>query len=200
MFTGIVAATGHIENITAVETGARFVIHTGTLDMSNVKAGDSIAVNGACLTVVELLANGFATDLSSETLELTNLGAATPADRVNLERALALGEELGGHLVTGHVDGVGAVLAVEPDGESVELCIEAPEDLARYIARKGSVCVDGTSLTVNDVDGCKFRMMIIPHTQTNTIIAEYAAGTRVNIEIDVIARYLERLVQYTGAS
>jgi riboflavin synthase len=199
MFTGIIAAIGHVESINKSDAHARFLINTGSLDLGTAKAGDSIAVNGACLTVVELHESGFSTDLSRETLELTNLGEVQQDDAVNLEGALALGETLGGHLVTGHIDGVGVVQAVQPDGESLLLRIEAPDALARYIARKGSVCVDGTSLTVNAVDQRSFEMMIIPHTQANTIIAHYQPGTRVNIEIDIIARYLERLVQYTEA-
>jgi riboflavin synthase len=199
MFTGIIAATGRIESITKSDAHARFLINTGCLDLSAAKAGDSIAVNGACLTVVELHEAGFSTDLSRETLELTNLGAVQQGDAVNLEGALALGETLGGHLVTGHIDGVGVVQTVQPDGESLRLRIEAPDALARYLARKCSVCVDGTSLTVNAVEQRSFEMMIIPHTQANTIIAHYQPGTRVNIEIDIIARYLERLVQYTEA-
>ena len=199
MFTGIVAAIGHIESITKSDAHARFLINTGSLDLSAARAGDSIAVNGACLTVVELHESGFSADLSRETLELTKLGEVQQGDAVNLECALALGEALGGHLVTGHIDGVGVVQTVQPDGESLLLRIEAPDTLARYIARKGSVCVDGTSLTVNAVDQRSFEMMIIPHTQANTIIAHYQPGTHVNIEIDIIARYLERLVQYTEA-
>ena len=199
MFTGIIAALGHIESINKSDAHARFLINTGSFDLGTTKAGDSIAVNGACLTVVELHESGFSTDLSRETLELTNLGEVQQDDAVNLEGALALGETLGGHLVTGHIDGVGVVQTVQPDGESLLLRIEAPDALARYIARKGSVCVDGTSLTVNAVDQRSFEMMIIPHTQANTIIAHYQPGTSVNIEIDIIARYLERLVQYTEA-
>jgi riboflavin synthase len=199
MFTGIVAATGRIESIVRSAGQARFHIDASGLDLSAAKLGDSIAVNGACLTVVELTESGFSADLSSETLELTNLGDSNEGAAVNLEAALTLGEALGGHLVTGHIDGVGVVQSVQPDADSLQLCIDAPENLARFIARKGSVCVDGISLTVNDVDQRTFKMMIVPHTQANTIIAQYQAGTRVNIEIDIIARYLERLVQYTEA-
>lgn len=197
MFTGIVTATGIIESIEKQDGQARFRMNTPHLDLADAKLGDSIAVNGACLTVVELHTNGFSADLSRETLELTSLGAATEGDIINLERALALGDSLGGHLVTGHVDGIGTVVSVTPDAGSLQLSIEAPEALARYIAKKGSVCVDGISLTVNGVDGAAFELTIVPHTRTNTIIAAYEPGTPVNIEIDMIARYLERLVQYT---
>jgi riboflavin synthase len=198
MFTGIVTATGSIDSIKKQDGQARFRINTRELDLAGAKLGDSIAVNGACLTVVALHEAGFSADLSRETLELTTLGAATDGDMINLECALALGESLGGHLVTGHVDGVGKVLSVTPDAGSLRLSIQAPEPLARYIAQKGSICVDGTSLTVNSVDAAVFEVTIVPHTQANTIIAGYEPETRVNIEIDMIARYLERLVQYTG--
>ena len=198
MFTGIVTATGSIDSIHKQDGQARLRFNTRDLDLANAKPGDSIAVNGACLTAAELHADGFSADLSPETLELTTFGVAAEGDSVNLERALSLGESLGGHLVTGHVDGIGTVRSITPDSGSLCLSIEAPESLARYIARKGSVCVDGVSLTVNGVDGAVFELMIVPHTQTNTIIAAYEPETLVNIEIDMIARYLERLVQYTG--
>jgi riboflavin synthase len=198
MFTGIVTATGSIESIQKQDGQALFRVNTHQLDLANAKTGDSIAVNGACLTAVELHAGGFSADLSRETLEHTTLGAAKEGDKINLERALALGDSLGGHLVTGHVDGVGKVLSVTPDADSLQLSIEVPEALARYIAKKGSICVDGASLTVNGIDGAVFELTIVPHTRTNTIIAGYEPGTPVNIEIDMIARYLERLVQYTG--
>ena len=197
MFTGIVGALGKVSAVDRQDGQARLQIATGTLDMSGAQPGDSIAVNGACLTAVEIITGGFAADLSRETLDLTTLGENKPDDVVNLERALALGDSLGGHLVTGHVDGIGRVKSVRPDAGSVRLTIEAPEVLARYIAQKGSVCIDGTSLTVNGVNGAVFELMIVPHTQACTIIGAYEVGTRVNIEVDMIARYLERLVQYT---
>ena len=197
MFTGIVGALGLVSAVDRQDGQARVQISTGTLDMSGVQPGDSIAVNGACLTAVEINADGFCADLSRETLDLTTLGESKPDDVVNLERAMALGDSLGGHLVNGHVDGIGTVKSVTPDAGSVRLTIEAPEVLARYIAQKGSVCIDGTSLTVNGVNGAVFELMIVPHTQTCTIIGAYEVGTRVNIEVDMISRYLERLVQYT---
>jgi riboflavin synthase len=175
-----------------------FRFATGKLDMSGVSLGDSIAVNGACLTVIELHADGFSADLSRETMDCTTFGEQAAGAEINLERALALGDSLGGHLVTGHVDGVGVVQSLIADGDSLRLAIEVPVALARYIAQKGSVCVDGTSLTVNRVNDALFEVMIVPHTQVETIVSHYAKGTRVNIEVDMIARYLERIVQYTG--
>lgn len=197
MFTGIVAAVGTVDSIELRDGEGRFRFATGKLPLDNLRLGDSIAVNGCCLTVVEFDATGFSADLSRETIDRTTMADRAMGDRVNLERALALGEELGGHLVTGHVDGVGTVGELRADGESVRLTIAAPDEIARYIAAKGSVCVDGTSLTVNAVNGSVFSMMIVPHTQAETVIADYTQGTRVNIEVDIIARYLERLLQYT---
>ncbi len=198
MFTGIVAATGSIAAIDAQDGQARFRIATGTLSMAGVKLGDSIAVNGCCLTVIDIHPDGFSADLSRETLDLTTLGTCKEAVRVNLERALALGDELGGHLVTGHVDGQGRVVSVTEDAGSLRLVIEAPASLARFIAQKGSVCVDGVSLTVNGVQDAEFELMIVPHTQEVTVIADYEAGTAVNIEVDIIARYVERLAQQSA--
>lgn len=199
MFTGIIAATGEIADINQGEGGARFRLHTGKLDLQGVRLGDSIAVNGACLTVVELHDDGFSADLSHETLSATTLGELGTRTPVNFEPALALGEALGGHLVTGHVDGVGTVQTITPAGDSQELTVRVPDSLARYIARKGSVCVDGTSLTVNRVTDNEFTVMIVPHTQQETVVRYYVPDTRVNIEVDIIARYLERIVQYTGS-
>jgi riboflavin synthase len=198
MFTGIVAARGEILSADRQDGQARLRFATGELDLQGTRLGDSIAVNGVCLTVVEVHSDGFTADLSRETLDLTTLSAVGTGAAVNLERALALGEELGGHLVTGHIDGVARVVSVVPDSGSLRISFEVPEALARYIAQKGSVCVDGTSLTVNGVENNAFEVMIVPHTQKSTIINQYAAGTQVNIEVDMIARYLERLLQYTG--
>lgn len=197
MFTGIVATTGEIRAIQGDAAQARFEIATGQLDLSGLQLGDSIAVNGVCLTAVEITDAGFSADLSSETLELTTLGKIQSGASVNLERALALGDSLGGHLVTGHVDGVGEVRSVEPDSGSIRIVIAAPLPLARYIAQKGSVCIDGVSLTVNRVADEEFELMIVPHTQERTVIANYQPGTLVNLEVDIIARYLERMLQYT---
>jgi riboflavin synthase len=198
MFTGIIGAIGHIAAIDSGEGRATYRFATGKLNMSGLKLGDSIAVNGACLTVIAIDDKQFSADLSRETLDCTTLGQLQDGARVNLERALSLGDSLGGHLVTGHVDGVGVVRDLHADADSLRMSIEVPTALARYIARKGSVCVDGVSLTVNAVTDQRFDVMIVPHTQAETVISAYAAGTRVNIEVDMIARYLERIVQYTG--
>jgi riboflavin synthase len=164
------------------------------LDLESVAAGDSIAVNGACLTAVALQPGSFAADVSRETLDNTTLGTLTEGSRVNLETALTLGTPLGGHLVTGHVDGVGRLTARRQDGRSWRLEIEVPEALARYVARKGSVCVDGISLTVNEVQGARFGVNIVPHTMEATNLGERRPGDTVNIEVDIVARYLERLM------
>ena len=198
MFTGIIGAVGKIADIALQDGQGTYRIATGKLDMDGVRPGDSIAVNGTCLTATKLYPDGFSADLSSETLACTTLGNKKIGDSVNLERALCLGDSLGGHLVTGHVDGIGIVQRIEPDADSLRLEIAVPEELARYIAQKGSVCVDGTSLTVNAVNDRVFNLMIVPHTQAETIISGYREETRVNIEVDMIARYLERIVQYTG--
>ncbi len=199
MFTGIVAAVGEVADVDLRDGEGVYRFITGKLSMEGVSLGDSIAVNGCCLTVTALHSNGFSADLSRETISCTTMGDQKSGDSVNLEKALALGESLGGHLVTGHVDGVGRVAELRPDGDSLRLSVEAPERLARYIAGKGSVCVDGVSLTVNTVAGNVFELMIVPHTQAETIIGKYQAGTRVNIEVDIIARHLERLMQFGAA-
>ena len=200
MFTGIVSAMGRVAELNLQPDQAVFRFATGELSMDGVRKGDSIAVNGACLTVTELHADGFSADVSRETLDCTTLGERVAGDAINLERALALGDSLGGHLVTGHVDGVGVVESLSNEGDSQRLNVNVPQELARYIARKGSICIDGVSLTVNSVADAQAGLMIVPHTQKQTIIATYQPGTRVNIEIDMIARYLERIVQYTGQS
>jgi riboflavin synthase len=173
----------------------RLRLRTGKLDLSDVGLGDSIAVNGVCLTVVELPGDGFWADVSGETLAHTTLGGLATGDAVNLERALTPTTRLGGHLVSGHVDGVGEVVRRADDGRSVRFVLRAPPDLARYIARKGSICVDGISLTVNGVDGNEFDLNIVPHTLAETTMNGFQAGRRVNLEVDIIARYLERLLQ-----
>lgn len=197
MFTGIVKALGTLSAKTINDGEGRLTLQTGDLDLSRAQLGDSIAVCGCCLTVVELLADGFVADVSRETLALTTLGGLSVGDPVNLEAALSLQDALGGHLVTGHVDGVGEVVSIEPNAQSIALQIRVPESLARYVAKKGSICVDGISLTVNDVDGAVAHLTIVPHTMEQTLIANYVLGTRVNIEVDIIARYLERISQYT---
>jgi riboflavin synthase len=194
MFTGIIQAIGRIRHIEPQAGDVRLHVETGTLAMGDVQLGDSIAVNGACLTVVTRGQGHFAADVSHETLNVTTLGALKPGSRVNLEKALTLNAPLGGHLVSGHVDGMGRLLERRADGRSVRLRVAAPAGLARYIAPKGSICLDGVSLTVNRVDGLHFEINIVPHTLQQTIINEYQAGSQINLEVDLIARYLERLL------
>jgi riboflavin synthase len=194
MFTGIIQATGRIARTESRGGDMRLAITTGKLDLSDVQLGDSIAVNGVCLTAVELPGDGFVADVSRESLSLTTLGGLKTGSAVNLEKALTLATRLGGHLVSGHVDGIGAVIERHDDARSVRFTIEAPAELARYIAHKGSITVDGTSLTVNAVDGARFELNIVPHTLSETIMGDYQSGTRVNLEVDLVARYLERLL------
>lgn len=195
MFTGIIQAIGEIRSFDVVGGDARLRIGVGDLSLERVSLGDSIAVNGVCLTVVEFAADEFAADVSQETLTLTTLGAAGVGSRVNLEPALTLATPLGGHLVSGHVDGVGKLMALEPDARSTRMRFELPAPLARYVAKKGSITIDGTSLTVNDVAEREFFVNIVPHTLERTIMGGYEHGTRVNLEVDLVARYLERLIQ-----
>ncbi|WP_456447296.1 riboflavin synthase [Thiolapillus sp.] len=194
MFTGIIQAIGRITSMQDKRGDIRLGIETGKLDLSDVELGDSIAVNGVCLTAVELPGNGFVADVSRETLSLTSLGGLKPGSPVNLEKALTLATRLGGHLVSGHVDGLGTVISRQEDARSVRFVIEAPKELAKYIVHKGSITVDGISLTVNGVDGARFELNIVPHTLQETIMDTYQPGSRVNLEVDLIARYLERLL------
>ena len=194
MFTGIIQAIGRVEALEPRGGDVRLRLDAGRLELQGVALGDSIAVNGVCLTAVELLPGGFAADVSRETLEVTTLGRLGPGSPVNLEKALTLSTPLGGHLVSGHVDGLGRVLERREDARSVRFRLEAPAALARYIAPKGSICVDGTSLTVNRVEGRVFDLNIVPHTLKGTIMGTYAPGSEVNLEVDLIARYLERLL------
>jgi riboflavin synthase len=192
MFTGIVAAVGRIERAEPRPKGLRLSIDAGGLDTSDVAIGDSIAVNGCCLTVVALAGRRFDVDVSQETIDCT-AGLGAPGE-VNLEKSLRLADRLGGHLVSGHVDGVGEVVAFEPIGESHRLIVRAPEGLAKYIARKGSIAVQGVSLTVNRADGDEFEINLIPHTLAVTTLKHLAGGARVNLEVDLLARYAERLL------
>ncbi len=194
MFTGIIQSIGQVGAMQSRGGDLRLRILTGKLDLSDVELGDSIAVNGVCLTAVELPGDGFLADVSNETLSLTSLGQLEPGSHVNLEKALTLQTRLGGHLVAGHVDGLGEVLDRHDDARSVRFRIRVPRDLARYIAHKGSITVDGTSLTVNAVDGDVFDLNIVPHTLQETIMADYRPGRQVNLEVDLVARYLERLL------
>lgn len=194
MFTGIIQAVGSIAHMRLQGGDMRLNIDAGKLDMSDVVLGDSIAVNGVCLTAVELVGSRFAADVSTETLSLTSLGQLSKGHAVNLEKALTLNTRLGGHLVSGHVDGLSEVTSRHDDARSVRFTLRAPDQLAKYISAKGSVCIDGTSLTVNKVDGALFELNIVPHTLQETIMGQYKAGSKVNLEVDVIARYLERLL------
>ncbi|MAR92545.1 MAG: riboflavin synthase [Pseudomonadota bacterium] len=194
MFTGIIEAVGTIANMEPRGGDKRLRIRTGKLDLSDVKLGDSIAVNGVCLTVVELPGDGFWADVSVETLTHTSFNQLQTNSPVNLEKALTPQTRLGGHLVSGHVDGLGEILSLEADARSIHFRLRAPDELARYIAHKGSICVDGISLTVNAVHGAEFDLNIVPHTEQETTVGQWRPGVKVNLEVDVIARYLERLL------
>jgi riboflavin synthase len=200
MFTGIVAATGKIISVqpqgAGADAGVRLTIDPGSLDMNDVAQGDSIAVNGACMTVVEKTASGFKIDVSRESLSCT-VGMDRPGE-VNLEKAMTMSDRMGGHMVSGHVDGLGVVKKFAQVAESWELVIEAPKDLAKYFAYKGSVTINGVSLTVNSVDdkaeGCQFSINLIPHTIAVTTLKHLKEGAKVNLEVDLIARYVERML------
>ena len=196
MFTGIIQAVGRVAAIEAGALDVRLRIETGKLPLDGVALGDSIATSGVCLTVTELPGDGYWAAVSPETLSLTTLGQKAVGDPVNLETSLTLNTPLGGHLVSGHVDGVGAIEAIEEEARFWRVRVAAPENLARYVAMKGSICVDGTSLTVNKVDGRRFELTIIPQTWEETVFSDYEVGNAVNLEVDVIARYLERLMQF----
>ena len=194
MFTGIIAAIGNIESLQAKGGDMRLKVATQTLDLSDIKLGDSVANNGVCLTVVEMTGSSLSFDVSRESLDRTSLGSLKAGSPVNLEKALAVGDRLGGHFVSGHVDGLGKVVSLQSSARSVQFRFEVPADLTRYIAEKGSICIDGTSLTVNNVANNWFEVNIIPHTMQETIMSDYKVGTKVNLEVDLIARYLERLL------
>ena len=194
MFTGIIQSIGKISQIQPKGGDFRLTLSTGKLPLADVKLGDSIAVSGVCLTAVELGDGQFSADVSRETLSRTTLGGLKPGSRVNLELALTPTTRLGGHIVSGHVDGVGEVVSRTADGRSWRFVIEAPANLAKYIAEKGSICVDGVSLTVNGVDGKRFDLNIVPHTLAETTMEEFQPGRKVNLEVDLLARYLERLL------
>lgn len=194
MFTGIIEAIGTIRALSPKGGDVRVYVETGKLDLGDVKLGDSIAVNGVCLTAVELPGNGFWADVSRETLACSAFIDLKVGSKVNLEKALTPTSRLGGHLVSGHVDGVGEVISRADNARAVQFKIRAPRELAKYIALKGSITVDGTSLTVNGVNGAEFELTIVPHTLGETVMADYHAGRQVNLEVDLLARYLERLL------
>ncbi len=197
MFSGIIQAVGAIEKVAPLAAGVRLTIDAAGLDLGDAKVGDSIAVNGACMTATSIAAGRFTVDVSRESLDVTaGLGAPGP---VNLEKAMALGDRIDGHLVTGHVDGIGEVTAFEQQGESWRLEVRAPRELARFVARKGSITIDGVSLTVNSVKdepaGTLFEVNLIPHTLQVTTLARLKPAARVNLEIDLVARYVQRLLE-----
>jgi riboflavin synthase len=195
MFTGIIQAIGEIIAIDALHGDSRLQVDSGGLELASIRLGDSIAVNGVCLTVIDLGPKVFAADVSQETLGLTTLGELKISSSVNLEPSLSLASLLGGHLVSGHVDGVAEIVSLQPDARSTRMAVVVPAALARYIARKGSITLDGISLTVNDISAEKIFVNIVPHTLEQTIMGSYTVGSRVNVEVDLIARYLERLVE-----
>lgn len=195
MFTGIVQGLGRVAERSRRGDAVRLRIEPLALDLSDVALGDSIAVSGPCMTVAELAGASFAVDVSPESLACTTLGEIAVGATVNLEKALRLSDRLGGHLVSGHCDGVGTVLARENLDNCARFTLEAPQPLARYIAMKGSVCIDGVSLTINGVQGSAFELLIIPHTLERTTLGRLVRGARVNLEVDLLARYLERLLE-----
>ncbi len=195
MFTGIIQAVGKVKSNIQIQGEWRLDIDTGDLDMTDVSLGDSIAVNGCCLTVVQKSKNAFLADVSSETMRCTALNYLTNGVRVNLEKAMLATDRFGGHLVSGHVDGVGSLINIEPEGKSLKMTFKSSPLIDKYIAAKGSICIDGTSLTVNEIVGEDFTINVIPHTQVETIIGDYEIGRLVNLEVDIIARYLERLTK-----
>ena len=193
MFTGIISAIGKIAELEHRQGDVRISIHAPELGFADVRLGDSIACNGVCLTAVELIEQGFIADVSVETLSLTTIEHWKVGTGINLEKAMQVSDRFGGHIVSGHVDGIGEVVSLHEDARSWRFTIKAPDNLAKYIAQKGSITVDGTSLTVNLVKGAAFELNIVPHTMVHTVISDYTVGTKVNLEVDLIARYLERL-------
>ncbi len=199
MFTGIVATVGRITQLAKRGDAMRMGIDVGNLDLGDIALGDSIAVSGPCLTVVEFGPKHFVADVSTETLACTTLGARQVGDAVNLEKALRLTDRLGGHLVSGHIDGIGTVVTRESLNDYIRWVVRVPAELAHYVACKGSVAIDGVSLTVNAVDGDTFDVLTIPHTLERTTLGRLGAGAVVNIEVDIIARYIERLLSKSAS-
>ena len=196
MFTGIIEAVGTLRKLERKGDDIRLTVASGKLDLSDVRLGDSIATNGVCLTVVQQLADGYVADVSAETVSLTGFANYKVGTKVNLEKAVTQTTRLGGHMVSGHVDGIATVEQRLARGQAIEFWLAAPTELARYIAHKGSITIDGVSLTVNEVDGHRFRLTIVPHTAGETTLVDLKAGDKVNIEVDLIARYLERLMRF----
>lgn len=196
MFTGIIEAVGTLRKLERKGDDIRLTVASGKLDLSDVRLGDSIATNGVCLTVVQQLADGYVADVSAETVSLTGFANYKVGTKVNLEKAVTPTTRLGGHMVSGHVDGIATVEQRLARGQAIEFWLAAPTELARYIAHKGSITIDGVSLTVNEVDGHRFRLTIVPHTAGETTLVDLKAGDKVNIEVDLIARYLERLMRF----
>lgn len=194
MFTGIIQDVGTVASLAERGGDTRITVEVTRMPLGDVKPGDSICVNGVCLTALDITGRSFAADVSRETLKVTTLGELAAGSRVNLEPALRAGDPLGGHLVSGHVDGIAVISALHADARSVRVTFRCPKELARYIARKGSAAIDGVSLTVNEVDGLEFGVNLIPHTQSVTTLGDLAVGRRVNLEVDQVARYVERLV------
>ena len=193
MFTGIIEAVGTIKEVEVIGSDKRLTIETGLLDLSDVNVGDSINVNGVCLTAVDMDKSGFITDVSTETLSCTTFHALENGSRVNLEKALLVSDRLSGHIVSGHVDDIGKILKCDEDARSFRFLISVPESIKQYLCTKGSICVDGVSLTINEVNKNNFSVNIIPHTMQQTIFINYNIDTQVNLEVDIIARYLEGL-------
>uniref|UniRef100_UPI0040481D72 riboflavin synthase n=1 Tax=Shewanella baltica TaxID=62322 RepID=UPI0040481D72 len=198
MFTGIIEAVGTLRKLERKGDDIRLTVASGKLDLNDVRLGDSIATNGVCLTVVQQLADGYVADVSAETVSLTGFAHYKVGTKVNLEKAVTPTTRLGGHMVSGHVDGIAMVEQRLVRGQAIEFWLAAPAELGRYIAHKGSITIDGVSLTVNEVDGSRFRLTIVPHTAGETTLIDLQAGDMVNIEVDLIARYLERLMNYDG--
>lgn len=194
MFTGIIEATGHIKAIQAIGGDKRFIIESNTLDYSDVALGDSIATNGVCLTVTDMGANYYAVDVSAESLGLTTLASLKPGVLVNLEKAMLPTTRFGGHIVSGHVDGIGEVVRLESNARATDYYIRIPKELSRYVVKKGSITLDGISLTVNDIEADIVRLTLIPHTQEMTNVSLWQPSVAINVEIDLIARYLEKLL------
>lgn len=196
MFTGIIEAVGTLRQIVRKGDDIRLTVASGKLDLADVRLGDSIATNGVCLTVVQQLADGYVADVSAETVSLTGFARYQVGTKVNLEKAVTPTTRLGGHMVSGHVDGIATVEQRLVRGQAIEFWLAAPSELGRYIAHKGSITIDGVSLTVNEVDGSRFRLTIVPHTAGETTLIDLQVGDKVNIEVDLIARYLERLMNF----